>query len=164
RIRYALAPCPLGLVIVAATERGVCAIEFGDEADVLVGGLLARFRKALLAAADDTFAAWIDAVLQHLKHPQGLMDLPLDVRGTVFQWRVWRALQAIPAGQTATYAEIARRIGQPGAHRAVARACASNPVAVVIPCHRAVGSDGRLTGYRWGIERKAALLRRESES
>ncbi|MGB0128544.1 MAG: Ada metal-binding domain-containing protein, partial [Rhodocyclaceae bacterium] len=96
RIRYALAPCPLGLVIVAATARGVCAIEFGDEADALVGGLLARFPKALLAPADDTFAAWIDAVLQHLNHPQGLMDLPLDVRGTVFQWRVWRALQAIP--------------------------------------------------------------------
>lgn len=163
-IAYAVAPCPLGMVLVAGTERGLCAIEFGDAAETLVAGLRSRFPKADLAAANDGFSAWIGAVLRYLDHPRGLLDLPLDVRGTVFQWRVWRALQSIPAGQTASYGEIARRIGQAGAPRAVARACASNPVALAIPCHRAVGSDGGLTGYRWGIDRKAALLRRESES
>jgi AraC family transcriptional regulator, regulatory protein of adaptative response / methylated-DNA-[protein]-cysteine methyltransferase len=163
RIRYSVAPCFLGVVLIAATERGVCAIEFGDAADALVEGLRGRFPNAHLAPADDAFSAWIDAVLRYLDHPQGLLDLPLDIQGTVFQWRVWRALQTIPAGQTVSYAELARRLGQEGAHRAVARACASNPVAVAIPCHRVLGSDGRLTGYRWGIDRKAALLRREGE-
>lgn len=162
-IRYAVEPCALGLVIVAATHNGICAIEFVDDARVLTDGLRARFPKAQFAQADAEFKAWVAAVLRYIDQPQGILDLPLDVQGTVFQWRVWRALQEIPAGQTASYGEIARRIGLPKAYRAVAHACAGNPVAVAIPCHRAVRGDGGLAGYRWGTGRKAKLLRRENE-
>jgi AraC family transcriptional regulator of adaptative response/methylated-DNA-[protein]-cysteine methyltransferase len=163
-IRYAIEPCALGLVIVAATRKGVCAIEFGESAPALVDRLRERFPKARFEPADAEFKDWIARVLGYLDQPRGALDLPLDVRGTVFQRRVWCALREIPAGQTASYAEIARRIGQPKSPRAVARACASNPVAVAIPCHRVVRSDGDLSGYRWGVERKAELLRRESET
>ena len=164
QIRYAVAPCALGQVIVAATRRGVCAIEFGEAAPALVARLRARFHKAGFAPADDEFRDWVARVLDYLARPRGALDLPLDVQGTVFQHRVWQALRDIPAGQTASYAEIARRIGQPGAHRVVAHACAKNQVAVAIPCHRVVRGDGELAGYRWGVARKAALLRRESDS
>lgn len=164
RIRYAVAPCALGQVIVAATRQGVCAIEFGEAAPALVERLRERFSGAQFEPADVEFRGWIEYVLVYLDQPQGVLDLPLDVRGTVFQHRVWQALRKIPAGQTASYAEVARRIGQPKAYRAVAHACANNPVAVAIPCHRIVRSNGGLSGYRWGIERKAELLRRESES
>jgi len=163
-IRYAVAPCTLGKVLVAATRKGVCAIEFGEAERELVKRLRERFPKAQFEPGDAEFNDWVGRVLAYLDQPQGALDLPLDVRGTVFQHRVWRALRDIPAGQTASYAEIARRIGQPKAHRAVAHACAANQVAVAIPCHRVVRGDGNLAGYRWGVERKAALLRREDES
>lgn len=164
QIRYAVAPCALGQVIVAATRRGVCAIEFGDAASVLVESLHERFPKARFESGDEEFRGWVARVLGYLDQPQGALGLPLDVQGTVFQHRVWQALRDIPAGQTASYAEIARRIGQPRAHRAVAHACAKNQVAVAIPCHRAVRRDGELSGYRWGVARKAALLKREGGS
>ncbi len=163
QIRHAVEPCALGWIIVAATRKGVCAIEFGDDAQVLENHLRARFPQAQFEPADAEFRHWIARVLSYLDQPQGLLELPLDVQGTVFQHRVWQALRTIPAGETASYAEIAARIGQPGAARAVGRACAVNPVAVAIPCHRAVRADGQLSGYRWGKVRKAELLRRESK-
>jgi AraC family transcriptional regulator of adaptative response/methylated-DNA-[protein]-cysteine methyltransferase len=163
RIRYVVEPCSLGWVIVAATPKGICAIEFGDSAQALADQLHARFAQAQFEAADAGFAQWVARVLAYVEQPRGVLDLPLDVRGTVFQNRVWQALQAIPVGQTASYGEIAERIGQPRAYRAVAHACAGNPVALAIPCHRAVRTDGSLAGYRWGLARKAELLRRENE-
>lgn len=160
-IRHAVAPCSLGWVIVAATRKGVCAIEFGESAGALQARILARFPQARFEAADARFQHWIARLLEYIEQPHGVLDLPLDVQGTVFQRRVWLALQAIPAGETSTYSEIAARIGQPRAFRAVAHACAENAVAVAIPCHRAVRADGGLAGYRWGLARKAELLRRE---
>ena len=124
----------------------------------------ARFRQAQFEPADAEFQQWIARVLRYIEQPRGVLDLPLDVQGTVFQRRVWQALQALPAGETASYTEIAGRIGQPMAFRAVAHACAGNLVAVAIPCHRAVRTDGSLAGYRWGLARKAELLRRENET
>ncbi|WP_296644366.1 methylated-DNA--[protein]-cysteine S-methyltransferase [Thiobacillus sp. 65-1402] len=158
---YAAEPCALGWVSVAATGKGVCAIEFGDDAQTLAERLRTRFPQARLAPADAALKRWIARVIAYIEQPQGVLDLPLDVRGTVFQRRVWQALQAIPAGRTASYSEIAARIGQPRAFRAVAHACAGNPVALAIPCHRAVRANGALSGYRWGVARKAELLRRE---
>lgn len=160
-IRYTVEPCVLGWIVVAATRKGICAIEFGDGPQALADRIQARFPQAQFEPADDAFKRWVARVLDYLEQPRGVLDLPLDVQGTVFQHRVWQALQAIPAGQTASYGEIAERIGQPKAHRAVAHACACNPVAVAIPCHRAVRADGSLAGYRWGVVRKSALLRRE---
>ena len=160
-IRHAVAPCTLGWVIVAATRKGVCAIEFGESAEVLEDRVRARFPQARFEPADAEFQNWIARVLDYIEQPRGVLDLPLDVQGTVFQRRVWQALQAIPAGETATYSDIAVRIGQPMAFRAVAHACAGNAVAVAIPCHRAVRADGSLAGYRWGLARKAELLKRE---
>jgi len=162
-IRYAVEPCALGWVIVAATRKGVCAIEFDDAAQVLIDRVRARFPHAQFESADTEFKQWIAQVIRYLDQPHGVLALPLDVQGTVFQRRVWQALQAIPAGQTASYSEIAERIGQPKAFRAVAHACAGNTVAVAIPCHRAVRANGDLSEYRWGVERKAKLLRRESK-
>jgi len=163
-IRYAVAPCALGWIVVAATRKGICAIEFGDTAQALAEQIEARFPQAAFEPADDTFTRWVAHVLRYIEQPRGVLDLPLDVQGTVLQRRVWQALQAIPAGQTASYGEIAERLGQPKAHRAVGHACAVNPVAVAIPCHRAVRADGSLAGYRWGIARKAELLLRENAS
>ena len=160
-IRHAVAPCTLGWIIVAATRKGVCAIEFGESAEVLEERVRARFPQARFEPADAEFQNWIARVLDYIEQPRGVLDLPLDVQGTVFQRRVWQALQAIPAGETATYSDIAARIGQPMAFRAVAHACAGNAVAVAIPCHRAVRADGTLAGYRWGLARKAELLKRE---
>lgn len=162
-IRHAVEPCALGWVLVAATRKGVCAIEFGDDAQALAERLRTRFPQAQFEPADAEFKRWIARVIAYVEQPQGVLDLPLDVQGTVFQRRVWQALQAIPAGETASYAEIAGRIGQPGAARAVGRACAGNLVALAIPCHRAVRADGTLAGYRWGSARKADLLRREGK-
>jgi AraC family transcriptional regulator of adaptative response/methylated-DNA-[protein]-cysteine methyltransferase len=161
-IRVAVAPCHLGWVLVAATEKGVCRIEFGDTADSLREGLAARFPNAELRGDDGDFAAWVEGVLHLIDDPGGALALPLDVQGTAFQRRVWEALRAIPAGSTASYGEIAARIGSPAAVRAVAGACAANPVAVAIPCHRVIGQDGELRGYRWGLRRKRALLEREA--
>jgi AraC family transcriptional regulator of adaptative response/methylated-DNA-[protein]-cysteine methyltransferase len=160
-IRHAVVPCSLGWVIVAATRKGVCAIEFDESAEALEDRIRARFPQAQFEPADAGFQRWIARVLDYIEQPRGVLDLPLDVQGTVFQRRVWQALQAIPAGETSTYSEIAARIGQPRAFRAVAHACAENAVAVAIPCHRAVRADGSLAGYRWGLARKAELLKRE---
>jgi AraC family transcriptional regulator of adaptative response/methylated-DNA-[protein]-cysteine methyltransferase len=162
RIRYAVEPCALGVIIVAATPKGVCGIEFGDSAHALIERLQKRFAHAQFEPGDPTFREWVGRVLAYIEQPQGLLDLPLDIQGTVFQRRVWDALRAIPSGGTASYAEVAAAIGQPKAVRAVAQACAGNELAVAIPCHRVVRSDGSLSGYRWGPERKAELLRRES--
>jgi AraC family transcriptional regulator of adaptative response/methylated-DNA-[protein]-cysteine methyltransferase len=163
-IRYAEAPCYLGRVLVAATERGICAIELGDRREQLVDRLHERFPKAKIEPAEPELAGWLAQVVALLDAPQRGLDLPLDIQGTAFQRRVWEALRAIPAGTRASYGDVARAIGQPGAVRAVAQACAANPVAVAIPCHRIVRSDGSLSGYRWGTERKRALLAREAEA
>ncbi len=161
-IRFRVGECSLGSVLVAATAAGVCAILLGDDADVLVRQLEDRFPKATLTAGDATFDRWMSAVVALVDDPRTGRDLPLDVRGTAFQRRVWEALRAIPAGSTATYAEIATAIGAPTAVRAVAGACAANPLAVAVPCHRVVRTDGSLSGYRWGVERKRLLLEREA--
>ncbi|MCP1557982.1 UNVERIFIED_ORG: AraC family transcriptional regulator of adaptative response/methylated-DNA-[protein]-cysteine methyltransferase [Methylobacterium sp. SuP10 SLI 274] len=161
RICFATDACALGLVLVAATVRGVCAILLGDDADALRHDLTARFPKAAIVAGDADFAATVAEVVRLVAAPGGTFDLPLDIGGTAFQQRVWQALRRIPVGTTATYAEIARAIGEPAAVRAVAMACGANALAVAIPCHRVVRSDGALSGYRWGTERKTALLAHE---
>jgi AraC family transcriptional regulator of adaptative response/methylated-DNA-[protein]-cysteine methyltransferase len=161
-IRFAVGECSLGSILVAATDKGVCAILFGDDPDTLVRDLQDRFPKARLIGADNEFEQLVATVVGFVEAPAQGLDLPLDVRGTAFQQRVWQALREIPSGSTASYAEIAGRIGQPKAVRAVARACASNGIAVAIPCHRVVRNDGALSGYRWGVERKRALLEREA--
>lgn len=161
-IRFAVGQCWLGAVLVAATGKGICAISFGDEPDALVRDVQDRFPQAQLIGGDEEFEQLIAQVVGFVEIPSRGLDLPLDVRGSVFQQRVWQALREIPAGSTASYGEIAERIGQRGAGRAVARACASNPLAVAIPCHRVVRADGSLSGYRWGVERKRALIAREA--
>jgi AraC family transcriptional regulator, regulatory protein of adaptative response / methylated-DNA-[protein]-cysteine methyltransferase len=162
-IRHAVGACSLGLALVAASARGVCAILLGDDAETLRADLGRRFPRARLARGDHAFEAIVARVVECIETPRLGLDLPLDVRGTAFQHRVWRALRDIPAGSTASYAEIARRIGAPRAVRAVAGACAANPVAVAIPCHRVIRDDGGLAGYRWGLPRKRTLLARESD-
>ena len=161
-IRFAVGRCSLGSILVARTERGVCAILLGDDPGALLQELQDRFPRARLLGADPAFEAEVATVVGFVEAPRLGLDLPLDLQGTAFQQRVWAALQTVPAGSTATYAEIARRIGAPGAVRAVGAACGANPVAVAIPCHRVVRTDGGLSGYRWGVERKAALLKREA--
>jgi AraC family transcriptional regulator of adaptative response/methylated-DNA-[protein]-cysteine methyltransferase len=162
RIRFAIVPCYLGLVLVAATSQGICAINFGDTAGALKEDLRRRFPKAEFQVPDPDFTAMIKRILTFLEAPNRTrLDLPLDVQGTAFQRRVWLALQKVPPGDTVSYADIASRIGKPQAARAVAKACAANPVAVAIPCHRVVRSNGKLGGYRWGLERKRVLLERE---
>jgi AraC family transcriptional regulator, regulatory protein of adaptative response / methylated-DNA-[protein]-cysteine methyltransferase len=160
-IRFAVGECSLGSILVAATDKGLCAIQFGDDPEALVRDLQDRFPKARLIGGDESFESLVAKVVGFVEAPGPGLDLPLDVRGTVFQQRVWQALREIPSGATASYAEIAERIGQPKAVRAVAQACASNRIAVAIPCHRVVRTDGALSGYRWGVERKRALLDRE---
>jgi len=161
-IRFAVGECSLGAILVAASERGLCAILLDDDPDALVRELQDRFPKAELIGGDAGFERLVAQVVGFVEAPGIGLDLPLDVRGTAFQQRVWQALRAIPAGETASYAQIAERIGAPKATRAVAGACASNTLAVAIPCHRVVRSDGALSGYRWGVERKRALLEREA--
>jgi AraC family transcriptional regulator of adaptative response/methylated-DNA-[protein]-cysteine methyltransferase len=160
-IRFAVGECSLGSILVAATDKGVCAIEFGN-ADALVHTLQDRFPKAQLVGGDETFERLVAQVVGFIEAPAQGLELPLDIRGTAFQKRVWNAIRNIPAGATATYADLAACIGQPSATRAVAQACGSNTLAVAIPCHRVVRRDGNLSGYRWGVERKRALLARES--
>ena len=162
-IQYAFGASSLGSVLVAATDRGVCAILLGDDREALAGDLGRRFPKARLGAGDERFSELVARVIALVEDPARGADLPLDIRGTAFQERVWRALARIPAGTTVSYTEIARSIGAPRSARAVARACADNPAAVAIPCHRVVRSDGALSGYRWGVERKRALQARERE-
>lgn len=161
-IRFAIGECALGAILVAASGKGICAILLGDDPDGLARDLQDRFPKAELIGGDGDFEAWVAKVVGFVESPQLGLDLPLDVRGTAFQQRVWQALCAIPVGSTASYAEIARRIGAPKAVRAVAQACAANRIAVAIPCHRVVRNDGSLSGYRWGVERKRDLLAREA--
>jgi len=163
RIAFAIAATPVGRVLVATTERGVCAVTLGESDAQLERALRADFPKAEIVAADVRAREWIRAVIERVKHPRASTTrIPLDVVGTAFQWRVWKALQEIPFGATRSYTEVAESIGRPSAARAVARACASNRVAVVIPCHRVVRGDGELGGYRWGIERKDRILGREA--
>ena len=163
-IRFAVGECSLGSILVAATDKGVCAILLGDKPDALVRELEDRFPRATLIGGDEDFEQWVAKVVGFVEAPALGLDLPLDVRGTAFQQRVWQALRKIPAGATVTYSEIAQRIGAPKAVRAVGQACASNAIAVAIPCHRVVRNDGSLSGYRWGVERKRALLDREARS
>lgn len=164
QIIYALVECYLGWVLVAATEMGICAIDFGDQPDSLINDFRARFPGAELIADDVDFSDWVSDVVAFLESPQNGLDLPLDIQGTAFQRRVWKALQQIPCGSTLSYSQVADRIGDPQSVRAVARACASNKIAVAIPCHRVVRSDGDLAGYRWGVERKRMLLEREKST
>jgi AraC family transcriptional regulator of adaptative response/methylated-DNA-[protein]-cysteine methyltransferase len=163
-IRFAVGACSLGAILVASSPRGVCAILLGDDPDALLHDLQDRFPRARLVGGDAAFEQLVARVVGFVEAPGIGLDLPLDVRGTAFQHRVWQALRAIPAGSTASYADIARAIGAPKAVRAVAGACANNPVAVAIPCHRVVRNDGALSGYRWGVERKRALLAREGST
>ncbi len=163
-IRFALGSCSLGEVLVAATEVGVCAILLGDDADALLRDLQDRFANAKLIGADPAFETMVAKVVGLIERPAAPLDLPLDIRGTAFQRRVWEALRAIPAGETRSYAELAAALGAPAAVRAAAGACAANPLAVAIPCHRVVRLNGGLSGYRWGIERKRALLAREADA
>jgi len=160
-IRFAVGQCSLGAILVARSERGVCAILLGDDPDALLRDLQDRFPRARLIGGDAEFEALVARVVGFVEAPGVGLDLPLDLRGTAFQQRVWQTLREIPVGKTVTYAEIARRIGAPQAIRAVGTACGANAIAVAIPCHRVVRSDGGLSGYRWGIERKRDLLARE---
>jgi AraC family transcriptional regulator, regulatory protein of adaptative response / methylated-DNA-[protein]-cysteine methyltransferase len=164
RIFYAIRETHLGWLLVAATETGVCAIEFGDSHSDLEASLHSRFSQAEIIAGHPVYENWVQSVLSYLDHPNSGLNLPLDIRGTAFQQQVWQAVQEIPIGETISYTELARRVGHPKAVRAAAGACASNKIAVAIPCHRVVRSDGSLSGYRWGIERKRKLLEREKEA
>ncbi|MEO6919967.1 MAG: bifunctional DNA-binding transcriptional regulator/O6-methylguanine-DNA methyltransferase Ada [Collimonas sp.] len=161
-IRFAIGECSLGAILVAQSNRGVCAILLGDDPNALAHDLQDKFPRAHLIGADHDFEQLVAQVVGFIEAPALGLDLPLDVRGTAFQQRVWQALREIPVGSTASYAEIAARIGSPKAVRAVAQACAANTLAVAIPCHRVIRSDGAGSGYRWGVERKRALLERES--
>ena len=163
-IRFAIDACSLGAILVAATDKGICAILMGDDPDLLARDLQDRFPHAELRGADADFEATVAQVVGLVEAPAIGLDLPLDVRGTAFQQRVWQALRAIPSGSTISYAALAARVGVAAGARAIAGACAANPIAVAIPCHRVVRQDGSLSGYRWGVERKAALLQRESEA
>lgn len=160
-IEFAVGTCSLGAILVAASSKGVCAIILGDDPETLVRDIQDRFPNALLRAGDTRFEQWMAKVIGFVEEPRQGLDLPLDIRGTAFQQRVWQVLNKIPVGSTLSYAQVAAEIGQPNAARAVARACASNSLALAIPCHRVVRTDGGLSGYRWGIERKSALLNRE---
>jgi AraC family transcriptional regulator of adaptative response/methylated-DNA-[protein]-cysteine methyltransferase len=160
-IRFAVGQTSLGAILVAESDRGIVAVTLGDDPDGLVRDLQDRFPKARLIGGDAGFEARVAQVVGAVEHPGTGIDLPLDIRGTAFQQRVWRALRQIPAGKTVTYADLAEKIGDPKAVRAVAGACAANSLAVLIPCHRVIRTDGSLSGYRWGVERKRGLLMRE---
>jgi AraC family transcriptional regulator of adaptative response/methylated-DNA-[protein]-cysteine methyltransferase len=157
-IRYACAESPLGRMLIAATDRGICSIQFADSDGELIEGLKREFPFASRKADDGELKTWVAALLSRMTGQKLNAALPLDIRATAFQRRVWTYLQSIPFGATRSYKEVAKGIGSPSASRAVARACATNPVAVAIPCHRVVRGDGNVSGYRWGVERKKALL------
>ncbi|MFT4012527.1 MAG: bifunctional DNA-binding transcriptional regulator/O6-methylguanine-DNA methyltransferase Ada [Paracoccus sp. (in: a-proteobacteria)] len=161
-IRFALGQCALGAILVACSPRGVCAISLGDAPEPLLAEFQDRFPRAELIGGDPEFEALVAQVVGFVEAPGTGLDLPLDIRGTAFQERVWAALRQIPAGETVSYAQLAARIGAPQGHRAVAGACAANTLAVAIPCHRVVRSDGAISGYRWGVARKRELLAREA--
>ena len=161
RVRYAVAPTAVGLILVAATERGLCAVALGDDAGELEAGLRLEYPAATVERDDSEVQSHIEDVIGRLTGGRADGNPRLDVKGSAFQWQVWEALRRIPAGETRSYQAIARELGRPTAARAVARACASNPVALIIPCHRVVREDGGLGGYRWGVERKRRLLEQE---
>jgi len=163
-IRFAVGECSLGPILVAASGKGICAILLGDDAEALTRDLQDRFPNANLIGGDAEFERWMAQVVGFVEAPGLGLDLPLDIRGTAFQRRVWQALSEVPAGSTASYADIAKKLGAPKAVRAVAQACAANALAVAIPCHRVVRTDGALSGYRWGVERKRTLLEREAQA
>jgi AraC family transcriptional regulator of adaptative response/methylated-DNA-[protein]-cysteine methyltransferase len=162
QIRFALGECSLGSILVAKSEKGICAILLGDDPEALLRDLQDRFPQARLVGGDANFEELVAKVVGLIEAPGTGLDLPLDVRGTAFQQRVWSALRDIPAGRTMSYTELAKKIGAPQSVRAVASACAANALAVAIPCHRVVRTDGSLSGYRWGIDRKRALIQREA--
>jgi AraC family transcriptional regulator, regulatory protein of adaptative response / methylated-DNA-[protein]-cysteine methyltransferase len=163
-IRYTLADSPLGRMLIAATDRGICAIQFARTDGELIEGLKREFPFAMRKTDDNGLRPWVSSLIQHMRGNDPEASLPLDIRATAFQRRVWTYLQSIPFGETKSYSQVAKAIGQPSAQRAVARACATNPVAIAIPCHRIVREDGSMGGYRWGIERKKALLEMEQPS
>ncbi|HKP52917.1 MAG TPA: bifunctional DNA-binding transcriptional regulator/O6-methylguanine-DNA methyltransferase Ada [Chloroflexia bacterium] len=163
RIAYTVVPCTLGTLMVAATEKGICSVSLGDAGDALQERLAREFPAAQISRDDAVLGDWVAAILRHIEGKEPQLDLPVDVRATIFQRRVWEALRSIPYGTTRSYAQVAQAIGDPKATRAVAQACATNPVALVVPCHRVVRSDGGIGGYRWGAWRKETLLRREQE-
>ena len=160
-IRTAYADCPFGRLLVGATDKGVCFLGFAEPDDALMGDLRRRFPRAAVQESDPGLAETVQTILDFMVEPRMALDLPLDLRGTAFQQRVWQTLRQIPAGETRTYGELAQMMGQPAAIRAVARSCAANPVSLAVPCHRIIGKDGDLTGYRWGVPRKRELLARE---
>ncbi len=162
-ITYSIVQSPIGRVLVAATGNGVCSVKIGDSDASLIQDLRREYSAADVSAQDRPRSEWVKAITEHLRGDQPALDLPIDVQATAFQWKVWRALQRIPYGETRAYAEVARTIGKPKAARAVARACATNPVCLVVPCHRVVPATGGTGGYRWGKERKARLLAREQK-
>ena len=161
KLGYTITKSPLGRVLVAATERGVSAVYLGDEDSELVAELRGEYPQAEIASAPDSYQRWVREIVQRTEGKQPQVDLPLDLQATAFQRRVWQELQRIPRGATRTYAQVARAVGKPKAVRAVARACATNPVSVVVPCHRVIRGDGNLAGYRWGLPRKQQLLAQE---
>ncbi len=163
-IRFVTVETPLGWALVAATGRGICMTALGDDRARLAAIVQERFPAASVIAEDAGLKNWADRIVRFITDPGHALDLPLDIRGTAFQARVWRALQKIPLGRTASYSEIARTLGQPRAVRAVAQACAANNLALLVPCHRVIREDGDLAGYRWGLERKRALLERERQA
>ncbi len=163
-IAFAVGTCALGELLVARSAAGVCAVLLGEDRDALEADLAARFPNARCVVDERRVADDLATLIRFVDHPDRSPDLPLDLRGTPFQRRVWETLRAIPAGTMLSYAEVARRIGEPKSVRAVAAACAANPVALAVPCHRVVRSDGGLAGYRWGVERKRALLRKEGRA
>jgi AraC family transcriptional regulator of adaptative response/methylated-DNA-[protein]-cysteine methyltransferase len=162
-VRYAVADSPLGRLLVAATPRGICSVKLGDSDEQLADDLRREYPAATISPDRSDLAGWIKAILTYLGGRRPHLDLPVDVQATAFQWRVWKYLQSIPYGETRAYSQVARAIGAPAAVRAVARACATNPVCLVIPCHRVVGKNGSLTGYRWGVERKRRLIDAEKK-
>lgn len=161
-IRYTIVSCKLGLMLVAATERGICHLQLDDNPDELLERLKERFSRAEVIADSGYLEEWLEDILLATEEPKTLTHLPLDLQGTVFQKQVWHALLQIPPGETRSYSELAAGLGNPRATRAVARACASNEVSVIVPCHRVIGKNGKLTGFRWGLDRKQKLLEAES--
>ena len=160
-INYTIAACSLGRLLVAGTEKGICSVRLGDSDAALEENLLSEYPAADVTRDDEGLSEWVEQILSHLNGERPHLDLPLDVQATAFQWSVWEKLREIPYGSTRSYGDVARAMGRPTATRAVARACATNPVALVIPCHRVVREDKSLGGYRWGIERKQTLLEHE---
>jgi AraC family transcriptional regulator of adaptative response/methylated-DNA-[protein]-cysteine methyltransferase len=161
RILYTIVASPFGRLLIGSTERGVCAVALGDSDGPLVASLEADFPRAEIERADDAHRDWVEEIVGHIGGGNLGLDLPLDIRGTTFQKQVWALLRKIPPGSTRSYSEIAAALGRPRATRAVARACATNHIAVLVPCHRVVRNDGALGGYKWGLKRKRALLDRE---